>query len=130
MAALDQRLEERLSLLQNSEQIDGDVAGFMRTSLAELGAALDLEVTDEQFGTLCTHTALALQRARDGEAIESWETDHSDELAAHPREVEAAEQFARQAESTLKLEVPAQERQFIALHLASLSARGGLTDVP
>jgi transcriptional regulatory protein LevR len=124
MAALDQRLEERLSLLQNSEQIDGDVAAFMRKSLAELGAGLGHEVTDEHFGTLCTHTALALQRARDGDSIQSWETDHSDELESHPREVAAAAEFADGAESTLELEVPAQEREFIALHLASLSMRG------
>jgi transcriptional regulatory protein LevR len=125
MAALDQRLEERLSLLQGSEQVDGDVAAFMRKSLAELGARLGLEVTDEHFGTLCTHTALALQRARDGASISSWETDHSDELGAHPCEVAAAEEFADGAESILSVEVPAQEREFIALHLASLSMRRG-----
>jgi transcriptional regulatory protein LevR len=124
MAALDQRLEERLSLLQESEQIDGDVAAFLRSSLPGLGATLDLEVTDAAFGSLCTHNALALQRARDGDAIKTWETDHAGELEAYPREVAAAEDFVRRAESELDVEVPDQERIFIALHLASLSVGG------
>jgi cell wall assembly regulator SMI1 len=70
-----------------------------------------------------THTALALQRARAGEAIDSWSSDHRDELSGFPEAVAGAEAFANEAERRLDLRLPAQEREFLALHLASLSLR-------
>jgi transcriptional regulatory protein LevR len=121
---LDADLEKRLSLLETSGQVDADIAGFLRGSLSQLAGELNLKVTDEAFGSLSTHTAMAFQRVRDGEAVETWEVDHADELEQHPRELELATRFARDAHSTLSLDVPPQEVEFIALHLASLSLRG------
>jgi transcriptional regulatory protein LevR len=123
MTSLDARLEDRLALLERSSQVDADVAAFLGPALSELADRFELEANDETFGSLCTHTALALQRARNQQAISSWDTDHTDELRDHPAQVDAAERFASRAEAELGLTLPAQERDFIALHLASVSLR-------
>ncbi len=121
---LDNDLEQRLQLLEASGQIDPDVAAFVRDAVRGLAAAADRPPTDALFGTLCTHTAMALQRARRGEALAAWDTDHSAELAQHPRALGAAQELVRRAAETLAVELPATEEQFIALHLAALDAKG------
>jgi hypothetical protein len=123
--AIDPQLGTRLELLEGSGQIDADVAGFLRESVPSLATELALPLDDETFGTPMTHTALALQRARRGEAIEEWEGSHADELAAFPQIVAAAEAFATRAETRLDLTLPPQEREFLALHFAALSLRAG-----
>jgi transcriptional regulatory protein LevR len=120
---LDSNLEQRLSLLEQSGQVDHDVAEFSREAVRDLAAVTGRAPTDEDFGTLSTHVALALQRARRGEAVTTWDVDHSAELAAHPHAVEAAEALIAQAAVALDIELPSMERQFIALHVAALGTR-------
>jgi hypothetical protein len=117
---LDAGLKTRLSLLQTSGQLDGDVADFMGVAAVELSAALDRPLTDADFGGLVTHTALALQRVRAGQALTEWEVDHAEELAGHPRALAAAAAFVERAAGDLGLRLPAQEEQFMALHLAAI----------
>lgn len=120
---LDHDLEQRLRLLEASGQVDPDVAAFVRTAVRDLAAAADAAPTDALFGTLCTHTAMALQRARRGEALTAWDADHSAELAAHPRAVQAAQALVRRAADELAVQLPATEEQFVGLHLAALDAK-------
>jgi hypothetical protein len=120
---IDVPLARRLALLRDSGQVDADIADFLAQAVAQLADDIGVGLTDETFGTVVTHTALAFQRARRGEAIETWSSDHRDELAAFPEIVGRAESFASTAESRLHLAVPAKEREFIALHLAALSVR-------
>lgn len=120
--ALDPPLEARLALLQKSGQIDSDVAEFMAWALAEIEQRLDTEVREGSFGTLCTHTAMALQRAKSGNQIESWESEHG-ELEMFPDAVSLAESLASSAEDRLGASLSPPEREFIALHLASVAQR-------
>jgi hypothetical protein len=120
---IDAPLARRLELLRDSGQLDADISEFLATAFESVADDVGLELTDDTFGTALTHTALALQRARNGEAIEQWGSDHSDELAGFPQVVSRAESFATEAEQRLGLEVPAKEREFLALHLAALSVR-------
>jgi transcriptional antiterminator len=116
----DAQLETRLSLLHSSGQVDEDIVEFVRASTPALAEAGGLPPTDETYGSLITHTLLALQRVRAGEGLTAWDTDHSAELAAFPNAVVAAETFAERARQQLGVEVPAQEREFMALHLAAI----------
>jgi hypothetical protein len=122
---IDPQLDRRLELLEVSGQLDADVAQFLRESVPPLAADLALPLDDETFGTALTHTALALQRARNGAAIEEWEGSHADELAPFPQVVAGAEAFASRAEAELHVTLPAQEREFLALHFAALLLRSG-----
>jgi mannitol operon transcriptional antiterminator len=122
----DPGLRERLDLLQRSGQVDSDVAAFVTTWLGRVSAALGFNVNDSDAGAFVTHTALALQRARRGEAIEKWSADHSAELADAPESVRAADRLVSEALDELGIRLPVQERDFVALHLAaaSLKAKG------
>jgi transcriptional regulatory protein LevR len=122
--AIDPALEARLGLLTSSGQIDPDVAEFMIWALAEIEARLGVEVNEEGFSTLCTHMAMALQRARNGKQVETWESKH-DELADYPQAVSRAEALADAAQERLGTDLSAPEREFVALHLAAVEARGG-----
>ena len=116
----DAQLETRFSVLQSSGQVDPDIVELVRRAAPDLAAAAGRPLSDASYGPLLTHTLLALQRTRDGEALTDWDTDHGDELAAFPAAVTAAEVFASLAGAELGLEVPAQEREFMALHLAAI----------
>jgi hypothetical protein len=118
--SLGESLQRRLDLLRDSEQIDSDVAKFMAWALEEIGARTEIEVREETLGTLCTHTSLALQRARDGKQVESGRS-RGDELASYPWAVQLAESIAAAAERDLGVELSRQEHEFIALHLAAAS---------
>lgn len=118
--ALEESLQRRLVLLRDSQQIDSSVVDFMTWALEEIGARTEIEVCEKTLGTLCTHTSLALQRARDRKQVESGRS-RGDELASFPWAVEAAESIAAAAERDLGVELSRQERQFIALHLAAAS---------
>jgi hypothetical protein len=117
---VDESLQRRLDLLRDSEQIDSDVASFMAWALEEIGARTEIGVCEKTLGTLCTHTSLALQRARDGKQVESGRS-REDELASFPWAVEVAESIAAAADRDLGVELSRQEREFIALHLAAAS---------
>lgn len=118
--ALDPQLETRLTLLHSSGQVDADIVAFMRAAAPQLGEAVERPVTDAVFGSLITHSLLALQRTRAGEALTSWDTDHTDELAAYPNAIRGAQAFADRAAAELHIDVPGQEREFMALHLAAI----------
>jgi hypothetical protein len=118
--SLDESLQYRLDLLRDSEQIDSDVATFMAWALEEIGSRTRIEVCEKTLGTLCTHTSLALQRARDGKQVESGRS-RGDELASFPWAVEVADSIEAAAERDLGVELSRQEREFIALHLAAAS---------
>lgn len=120
---MDVSLVRRLELLRDSGQVDGDVAKFLFGALASVADDIGVRLSDDAFGTALTHMALAFQRARGGNAIEAWSSDHGDELAAFPEAVARAESLASDAERHLDLTLPAKEREFIALHLAALSVR-------
>jgi transcriptional regulatory protein LevR len=121
----DPHLAERLRLLQASGQVDPEIVGFLDQHVPRLARELELKLADDTFGTAITHTALALQRARQGQAIEEWSSEHADELAGFPAIVAISEEFADRAEADLGLTVPGKEREFLALHLAALSLRAG-----
>ena len=120
---IDPGLAQRLELLERSGQIDGQIARFLETSLPRVANELGVTLTDDAFGTAATHTALALQRARKGEAIEEWSSEHAKELEEFPHAVACADDFARDAETQLGVTVPSKEREFLALHLASVALR-------
>jgi transcriptional regulatory protein LevR len=120
---IDSQLARRLELLRESGQVDAEIAAFLEDEVPALAEELKLELDDETFGTAITHTAMALQRARNGEAIEHWATSHAGELNDFPQAVATADRFASRAEQRLALTVPPQEREFLALHLASLTLR-------
>jgi transcriptional regulatory protein LevR len=122
---IDPALTQRLDLLRQSGQVDGDVAAFLAIWLVRTSASLGLEATERNFATLMTHTALAVQRARRGEAIEDWTADHTDELAGAPKATLAADQLVAEAYNELKLRLPRQERDFVALHLAAALLKAG-----
>lgn len=120
---IEESLKTRLDLLRNSGQVDPDVATFVAGWLRDAGDALSVDVTEANFAMFCTHTALALQRARRGEAIEDWSADHSAELARVPQAISVADDFVRLASERLNVELPRQERDFVALHLAAMTMR-------
>jgi transcriptional regulatory protein LevR len=119
----DASLARRIELLRDSGQVDPDIAEFLPTAVAAVAEDIGVTVSDDSFGPALTHMALAFQRARRGDAIEAWSSDHGDELAAFPRIVARAELLASEAERRLGLTLPAKEREFIALHLAALTVR-------
>jgi transcriptional antiterminator len=116
----DAQLETRLSLLESSGQVDPDIVSFVRNSIPGLATTVGQPLTDATYGALITHTLLALQRARAGESITSWDSDHGDELDGFPDATAAAERFTTDAAEQLALALPAQEREFLALHLAAI----------
>lgn len=118
--AVNPELSARLDLLVASGQLDRDLADFMADRVVALADAVGRQPDGERFSMLCTHTALALQRARRGEAVEEWEASHAGELAAHPRAQAAAREFVDVAADRLGLRLPEQEVEFVALHLAAI----------
>lgn len=116
-------LERRLDLLLDSGQIDSDIAAFVRDALPHLAAAVGQTPDADQFASLCTHSALALQRERNGASIQAWDVDHTGELAGHPRAMTAARAFVERAATELGLTLPARECDFVALHLAAIESR-------
>jgi transcriptional antiterminator len=115
-------LHDRIVLLRESDQIDSDVADFLAWALQEIERRTGMEVSEATFGTLCTHTALALQRARNGDQVESWHARH-EELRDFPWATELGEEIAGAAETRLGVSLSRPERDFIALHLAAASQR-------
>ena len=120
---IDSQLGRRLELLRDSGQVDAEIAAFLQDEVPAIAEELKLELSDETFGPAITHTAMALQRARNGEAIERWATSHAGELSDFPQAVATADKFASHAEQQLSLTVPPQEREFLALHLASMTLK-------
>lgn len=115
-------LRDRIALLRESDQIDSDVADFLVWALQEIELRTGMEVGETTFATLCTHTALALQRARNGDQVESSDSSH-EELKNFPWATELGEEIAGAAETRLGVSLSRPERDFIALHLAAASQR-------
>ncbi|WP_131735562.1 transcriptional antiterminator [Actinomadura roseirufa] len=121
---MDRLLDERLETFEKTGQVAPEICRFVRTELDALDAAGG-EVTEESAGTLTSHLLLALQRARDGEALTGFEADDAvrAELAGHPDALERAAALAERARSVLGVGLPGQEVRFLALHLALLGQR-------
>ncbi|GLZ06079.1 hypothetical protein Acsp03_35450 [Actinomadura sp. NBRC 104412] len=121
---MDPLLEERLAIFERTGQVSPEICRFVRDELEALAAAGG-EITEESAGTLASHLLLALQRARDGEALTDFPADDTvrAELAGQPRAMEQAAALAGRARSALGADLPEQEVRFLALHLAVLRQR-------
>jgi hypothetical protein len=116
---LDPQLRRRLALLERSGQVDGDIVEFLAEALPELAADVGVPPSEEALAMLATHSAVALQRVRQGEALREWEGAGAEEVAGEPELLAAAAGFAARAYGVLGLEVPEQERLFVAMHLGA-----------
>lgn len=113
-------LGQRLNLLEQGNAIDADVRAvvdrLIRRASISIGQSLDT-ATGHMF---VTHLAMALQRAKAGEALSEMLPGLAEELADRQTEIALAREILDEAEDALKFDLPQTEVYLVAAYLAAL----------
>ena len=112
-------LDERIGVLQACDFVDEsgvrDLNRIAEILIAECGATRD----DEVLGTLVTHVAAALKRAKDGEKVNPLSPDilaDVRESAVFPEALRIQQELLNSMENVL----PQDERDFVLMHVGGL----------
>ncbi|WP_376794900.1 hypothetical protein [Thermogemmatispora sp.] len=121
-------LEQRLTVFESERLAAPPIVTFVRQVLAWLEQAAQCPGDEEHMGPLASHLLLALERVRRGEDLGSaWSPlvhEEASSLKALPHLEDWARQIREQAHQQLGLSLPAEEEDFLLLHLGALVLRG------
>jgi transcriptional antiterminator len=105
---------DRVEFLKSVNSLDPKLIGVVSTAV-DLAADMVGELDPSVYVVLSDHLAFAVQRHRTGQNITNHLTEEV--RAIFPREFAAAEAVTQYVNSTLDVQLPADESAFIALHL-------------
>ncbi|MBX5455671.1 MAG: hypothetical protein IRZ31_02120 [Thermogemmatispora sp.] len=125
---MEQDLEQRLAIFEREGLAAPAIVAFVRQILKWLEQEAQCPGDEEHMGPLASHLLLALERIRRGEGLGSaWSPlvhEEASALKVLPRLQDWAGQIRAQALQQLDLSLPAEEEDFLLLHLGALVLRG------
>ncbi|WP_052890389.1 hypothetical protein [Thermogemmatispora carboxidivorans] len=125
---MEQDLEQRLTIFEREGLAAPAIVAFVRQILGWLEQAAQCPGDEEHMGPLASHLLLALERVRRGEDLGSaWSPlvhEEASALTVLPHLQDWAGQIRAQALQQLRLSLPAEEEDFLLLHLGALVLRG------
>nr|BBH93215.1 hypothetical protein KTA_14140 [Thermogemmatispora argillosa] len=121
-------LEQRLTVFEREGLAAPEIVAFVREIAGWLEQEAQCIGDEEHMGPLISHLLLALERVRRGEELGSaWSPlvhEEANALRTLPRLQAWAEAIRERARQRLGLSLPAQEEDFLLLHLGALVLRG------
>ena len=112
-------LDERIELLSTCGFVDESGKRDLETIARILTEKCGVDEDDEVLGTLVTHVAAALKRARDGEKINPLSADIVDDVKASPVYLEAARIQGELLEA-MENDLSDDEKDFVLVHVGGL----------
>ncbi len=121
---MDQELQKRFQVYEQEALAAPTVVACVRDILLWLEQTTHHPCTEETAGDFASHLMLALERVQQGEALESAWTPQV-RAEAQKLQVVAAwvEQIQQQVRQKLGLSLPAEEVDFVFLHLGTFLMR-------
>lgn len=120
---MDDLLQARLEVYEAMDAIDPRIPSYLRAMVQELSQAMDVDPTDDNFGMLVSHFAMALDRAMKGQGeTEAPAESLLADISLHaPSAMSQAEGLSQQMSELLGINLTASEVSFLALHLGTLA---------
>lgn len=121
---MDMQLQERLRIFEQEDLASSAIVAFVRETLLWLEVESGYACTEESAGTLASHLMLALARIERGEELGStWGQDVHEEAQQMAPIFSWAEELRMRALQQLSLTLPAEEMDFLMLHLGAFLLR-------
>ncbi len=119
---MDDLLQERLNILEESEQISGEIKTAVMDFAQDFEKEYSLVLTEENASMLITHLAMALARIKNGEKI-----NEIDELALNEvkqnKLFDELPKFYKSLEEKLNIKIPDSEKGFIVVHACTVISK-------
>lgn len=112
-------LDERISVLEQCGFVDEAGRRDLEALADEICSSCGVRRDDENLGTLVTHVAAALKRARDGEKINPLSADIVAEVRESPVYPEALK-VQQAALAAMDNELSDDEKDFVLVHVGGL----------
>lgn len=119
-------LEQRLDLLEQGRVIDGEVRPVVERLTEQVALSLGRSLDTPTGHMFVTHLAMALTRARAGEALSETPAGLEEELKDRPGEVALARKILAEANDALGLDLPETEVFLVAAYLGALEQGEGV----
>jgi hypothetical protein len=121
---MDQQIQERLRVYEQENLASPEVVQCVHNVLQWLEQISHHDCTEETAGALASHLLLALARVQRGEQLgDAWNQGVHAEAMALTALLPWAEHIHHQVKRELDLILPAQETDFILLHLGTFLLR-------
>ena len=124
--ATEVSLEQRLDLLEQGRVIDREVRTVVERLTERVSVALGRSLDTPTGHMFVTHLAMALTRARAGEALSETPPGLEEELKDRPEEIALATEILAEANNALGLDLPETEVFLVAAYLGALNKGAGL----
>jgi transcriptional antiterminator len=119
-AQVVEEFAERLSMLEESEQVTKLARRLTELALTDLATTLDLVFTEDDAAQFVTHLAIALTRINRGDPPVEVSTVVDAEIAERPREREAMARVMTDCARLLERDVPESEISYMTVHLCAI----------
>jgi hypothetical protein len=117
---MDQEIENRLKVYEQEELASPEIVAFVHDILLWLEQTSQHPVTEETAGTFASHMMLALARVQRGEGLEELWDQHVHQEAEKLHVLDPWATFIQQrTQQVLALTLPAEELDFVLLHLGT-----------
>jgi transcriptional regulatory protein LevR len=118
-------LNNRLIILKDAKQIDEDIYTKLLNIISIFKRKLDIELTEENGAMFITHLAVALQRIKKGQPVNTPEEDVFSEVR-NSQYFSKASLMAENIEKTVGIYIPEGEKKFLIIHVCALMEKEGL----
>jgi len=116
---MDSRLIKRLEILVEGEQLEAELKEKIEILLKKFESDFELELKNENAAMLVTHLPMALMRIKRGEEVEDLDEMILLELKKENFYSDCMD-FIDHIETKTKIEIPAGEKNYLALHFCNL----------
>ena len=116
---MEQKLKERLKILVLGEQLEAELKVKIENLLEKFESDFELELKNENAAMLVTHLPMALMRIKRGEEVEDLNELVLKELKKEEY-YDPCLQFIKEIEAETEIEIPAGEKNYLALHFCNL----------
>lgn len=116
---MDETLNLRLELLENSGEIDSNIRNAVVSFIKNIEDKYSIEVVEENGAMLVTHLAMALSRIKKGEEIDGVDEETFEEVK-EMKVYDELPKFYKLMEEQLDIFIPQAEKDYIALHVCTL----------
>ncbi len=121
---MDRQMQERLRTYEQEALASPEIVRFVHTILLWLEQVSQHECTEETAGPLASHLMLSLARiAQGGQLGDAWNQVVHDQAMTVPFLLPWAEHIRDEARRELALTLPAEEVDFLLLHLGTFLMR-------
>ncbi|MFW5687106.1 MAG: PRD domain-containing protein [Halanaerobium sp.] len=120
---MDSKLKQRLEILVEGDQLDAELKEKIEILLKKFETDFDLKLTNDNAAMLVTHLPMALMRIKNDKEVEDLNEAVLKELKKEEYYEDCID-FIGKIENKTRINIPAGEKNYLALHFCNLIKQG------